>query len=428
MANPLYDALFGGHAGKKTVFLHLADGGLLTHDAFLKMAARFAHVLVGAGLQPGDRLAAQIGKSPEALAIYSACVQTGVIFLPLKTDYTAAEMDYFVGNSGAKLVLGTGRTADALRPIAEAHGAALMTLNDDGSGRFAEAAAGQPEWFETVDRRADDLAAFLYTSGTTGRSKGAMLTQGNLLSNARALADCWGFTAEDVLLHALPVFHTHGLFVATNITLLAGGSMIFLPRFDLDAMPRATTMMGVPTFYTRLLDDPRLSRDLTRHMRLFVSGSAPLLAETHHQFQDRHRADPDRDHDAEREVETHQRVALEPILGQREGRHGAEQEDEEQRGNRDDHRVLEVAEEVALPQHGFVADQAERVGVRHRHGLTKDRAAGFEAVDQDHEDREERDDRVDDQDGMHRDQVGGIAAGLVHQNWYLRMRVWIPKR
>ena len=291
MTNPLYDALFGAHAGRETVFLRLADGGVLSHDAFLRMAARFAHVLVDAGLAPGDRLAVQIGKSPEALAVYAACVQAGVIFLPLNTAYTAAEVDYFVGNSGAKLVLGTDRSAEALKPICEAHGAALMTLNDDGPGSFAEAAAGQPEVFETVDRAADDLAAFLYTSGTTGRSKGAMLTQENLLSNARVLCDYWRFTDADVLLHALPIFHTHGLFVATNVTLVAGGSMIFLPKFDLDAMiarmPQATSMMGVPTFYTRLLDDPRFTKELTAHMRLFVSGSAPLLAETHKQFEER---------------------------------------------------------------------------------------------------------------------------------------------
>ncbi len=291
MANPLYDALFGAHAGRETVFLRLADTGVLTHDAFLRMAARFSHVLFAQGLQPGDRLAVQIGKSPEALAVYAACVQTGVIFLPLNTAYTVAEVDYFVGNSGAKLVLGTDRTLEALTPVCRAHGAALMTLNDDGTGTFAEAAAAQPEVFETVDREADDLAAFLYTSGTTGRSKGAMLTQENLLSNARVLTDYWRFTEGDVLLHALPIFHTHGLFVASNITLLAGGSMIFLPKFDLDEMiarmPEATSMMGVPTFYTRLLDDPRFTKDLTAHMRLFVSGSAPLLAETHKQFEER---------------------------------------------------------------------------------------------------------------------------------------------
>ena len=291
MANLLYDTLFGVHAGKATPFLHLPDGRTITHDAFLRMAARYAHAITQLGLIPGDRLAAQIEKSPEALAVYAACAQTGVIFLPLNTGYTAAELDYFIGNSGAKLVLATDRAKEALTPVAGAYGAQLETLNPDGTGSFIEIAKGQPEDFQTAPRGPDDLAAFLYTSGTTGRSKGAMLTQANLVSNAQTLADYWRFTNADVLLHALPIFHTHGLFVASNVTLIAGGSMIFLPKFDLDQMiafmPQATTMMGVPTFYTRLLDDDRFAADLTAHMRLFVSGSAPLLAETHVRFEER---------------------------------------------------------------------------------------------------------------------------------------------
>ena len=291
MANLLYDTLFGRHAGKATPFLHLADGTTLTHDAFLRMAARYAHAMTAAGIKAGDRLAAQIGKSPEALAIYAACAQTGVIFLPLNTGYMAAELDYFIGNSGAKLVLATDLAAAALTPIAQGYGAALHTMNPDGTGSFPDLASDQPEVFETVARVADDLAAFLYTSGTTGRSKGAMLTQANLVSNAQTLADCWQFTDTDVLLHALPIFHTHGLFVASNVTLVAGGSMIFLPKLDMDQMigfmPQATTMMGVPTFYTRLLDDNRFTAELSAHMRLFVSGSAPLLAETHVRFEER---------------------------------------------------------------------------------------------------------------------------------------------
>ncbi|GAA4219553.1 malonyl-CoA/methylmalonyl-CoA synthetase [Sagittula marina] len=289
--NPLYDRLFGKHADQDTPFLHLMSGETLTHAQFVGQAAQLAHVLVGAGLQPGDRLAAQVDKSPEALALYAACVQAGVIFLPLNPAYTRDELSYFVENSGAKLVVGDPAKADDLRPMVERLGATLMTLAGDGSGTLTEAAADQPEKFDTVARSEDDLAAFLYTSGTTGRSKGAMLTQRNLLSNSDMLADYWKFTADDVLLHALPIFHTHGLFVASNITLLAGGSMIFLPKFDQDAMiamlPKATAMMGVPTFYTRLLDDPRFNRDLTKGMRLFISGSAPLLAETHQRFEDR---------------------------------------------------------------------------------------------------------------------------------------------
>jgi len=291
MANPLFDRLFGCHAGSASPFLHLADGGTLSYDAFLRRSARFAHAFRAAGLAPGDRLAAQIGKSPEALAVYAACLQAGIVFLPLNTGYTGDELSYFITDSGATLLLCDPAKSDALRPMAEAAGAALMTLDAGGNGTLSDAARDLPESFETTPRDGDDLAALLYTSGTTGRSKGAMLTQTNLLSNAEVLADCWRFSADDILLHALPIFHSHGLFVATNTSLLAGGSMIFLPKFDVDTviaqLPRATSMMGVPTFYTRLLDDPRFTRDLVAHMRLFTSGSAPLLAETHVAFEER---------------------------------------------------------------------------------------------------------------------------------------------
>ncbi|MEY8828032.1 malonyl-CoA synthase [Sedimentitalea sp. XS_ASV28] len=291
MANPLFDTLFGRYVGQDTVFLHLPDGRTITHGAFLEQVARFAHVFVELGAQPGDRLAVQIEKSPEALAVYAACAQAGIIFLPLNTAYTAEEVSYFVANSGARVLICDGSRVDALGPVAEAAGAVLETLNADGTGTLSDKTEDKPAVFDTVPRAAGDLAAFLYTSGTTGRSKGAMLTQTNLLSNAEVLADYWRFGSGDVLLHALPIFHTHGLFVATNITLIAGGSMIFLPRFDLDQiiadLPRATSMMGVPTFYTRLLGDDRFDRELVQHMRLFVSGSAPLLAETHARFEAR---------------------------------------------------------------------------------------------------------------------------------------------
>lgn len=291
MANVLYDAIFGKHAGKQASFLHFIDGTTLSYDGFLKLAARLAHVLADGGLKPGDRLAAQVEKSAEALALYAACVQAGVVFLPLNTAYTVDELSYFIENSGAKIIVCDSRNSAALRPVAMRLGSAIETLDADGSGSLSEKAATKPDEFPTVPRRADDLAAFLYTSGTTGRSKGAMLTHGNLLSNAETLARFWDFGADDVLLHALPIFHTHGLFVATNVTLVAGSSMIFLPKFDLEAiialLPRATAMMGVPTFYTRLLGDDRFTRELAAHMRLFISGSAPLLAETHAQFEAR---------------------------------------------------------------------------------------------------------------------------------------------
>ena len=288
MSNPLFDTLFAPLAGRHAPLLILPSGETISGTAFLAMVARFAHVFCDAGVQPGDRIAAQVAKSPQALAAYGAAVAVGAVFLPLNTGYRAAELDYFLGNATPRLLLCDGAEAVALAPLATRHGAQVMTLNADGSGDLARAAEGQPGTVQPVARGADDLAAILYTSGTTGRSKGAMLTHRNLLCNAEALVDLWRFTDQDVLLHALPIYHTHGLFVACNVSLLSGGAMIFLPQFEaaevMRLIPQATAMMGVPTFYTRLLADPELTRDSTAHMRLFVSGSAPLLAETHAAF------------------------------------------------------------------------------------------------------------------------------------------------
>lgn len=289
--NPLYDRLFGRHAGSSRIFLRLQDGRTTSFAEFIEMASQYAHVLVQVGLAPGDRVAAQVEKTPEALALYAACVQAGIVFLPLNTAYTIQELEYFIEDSGARLVICDSMAESALAAVTARRSVAIETLNADGSGTLSALASVMPAAFVPVPRGLADLAAFLYTSGTTGRSKGAMLTQGNLLSNAETLAAIWQFTDDDVLLHALPIFHTHGLFVASNVTLVAGGSLIFLPKFDLDQvllhLPTATTMMGVPTFYTRLLGDPAFTRDLVAHMRLFVSGSAPLLAETHVQFEER---------------------------------------------------------------------------------------------------------------------------------------------
>ena len=286
MANPLYDALFGCHANNAETFLILPDGQEMSYRAFVAQAAGFAQAITDLGLVAGDRLAIQVEKSPQALALIAGCIQAGVVFLPLNTGYTVDELRYFIENSGAKLVVCDAAKSGQIETI----GVPVATLNADGTGSLSEQAK-DIDHFETVARSGSDLAAFLYTSGTTGRSKGAMLSQDNLLSNAQTLVREWRFDGSDVLLHALPIFHTHGLFVATNVVLLVGGKMIFMPKFDLDQMidlmPKATSLMGVPTFYTRLLGVTRFDRDLTGHMRLFVSGSAPLLAETHVQFQDR---------------------------------------------------------------------------------------------------------------------------------------------
>ena len=291
MTNPLYDELFAPHEGKTTPFLHLRDGTTVGHGVFLQEVDRTANALVSLGVAPGDRVAMHVIKSRQALALYAACVKSGAVFLPLNTAYTPRELEYFVGDSGAALFVCDPSEEAELRDIAAQTGAQLKTLGANGEGSLTDLVAAQPAAFTAVARDKDDLAALLYTSGTTGRSKGAMLTHENLLSNARSLVEAWRFTRDDVLLHALPIFHSHGLFVATNVMLLAGGSMIFLPKFDVETvlsrLPEATTMMGVPTFYTRLLDEARFSKDLVAHMRLFISGSAPLLADTHTQFEDR---------------------------------------------------------------------------------------------------------------------------------------------
>lgn len=291
MPNILFDTLFAPHTGRDAPFLYLPDASTITYAAFLRETAQYANALVALGVGPGDRVAVHINKSAQALALYAGCVQAGAVFLPLNTAYTTTELEYFVGDSGAALFVCDPDEYTDMVPIAKTNRCALHTLSGSGTGTLPDLAVTQPTQFETVSRAKDDLAALLYTSGTTGRSKGAMLTHDNLLSNAEALVTCWRFTKDDVLLHALPIFHSHGLFVATNVTLLAAGAMIYLPKFDQDAilhhLPNATTLMGVPTFYTRLLNDARFTPEMTAHMRLFISGSAPLLAETHTEFETR---------------------------------------------------------------------------------------------------------------------------------------------
>lgn len=283
MPNPLYDALFAPLAGQDRPFLTVPDQGQISAGAFHDMLARFAHALRAAGVRPGDRVVLQAAKTPQMLALYGAAVACGAVFLPLNTAYTPQELEYFITDSAAALLLVDPGAELALAPLAARLAVRLETLGPGGS--LDALALRQSADFTPIPRGPDDLAALLYTSGTTGRSKGAMLSQRNLLSNAQTLVELWRFTPADVLLHALPIFHTHGLFVASNVALLASAEMIFLPKFDPDtvlaALPHASAMMGVPTFYTRLLDDPRLTHDAAAHMRLFISGSAPLLAETH---------------------------------------------------------------------------------------------------------------------------------------------------
>ncbi|MEM8839535.1 MAG: malonyl-CoA synthase [Pseudomonadota bacterium] len=295
--NTLFDTLMKkGRERPEALFAKLADGRHYTYAHVDDVSACFATRLVALGVKPGDRVAVQVDKSIEALMLYLAAVRAGAVFLPLNTAYTPSELDYFVSDAKPSLFVCRPENAEALAPIAERYGSALVTMGiwkseDEDAGSFFEGVPPAGTRFETVSRSGDDLAAILYTSGTTGRSKGAMLTHDNLLSNAEVLVDYWQFSENDRLLHALPIYHTHGLFVATNTILRAGGSLLFLNAFKVDqvleVLPEASAMMGVPTFYTRLLDDPRFTGDLVSHMRLFVSGSAPLLAETHVSFEAR---------------------------------------------------------------------------------------------------------------------------------------------
>ncbi|MSU89108.1 AMP-binding protein [Rhodobacteraceae bacterium 2CG4] len=288
MTNHLYDALFAPHRDNDAVFLRTGAGDAISYRAFVARAAQIAAVLTGAGVGAGDRVVVQAPKHPDMLALYAATLQCGAVFLPLNTAYTEAELSYFISDAAPGLVVCDAAAENRLAPIAAAAGAALLTLERGGAGSLQTRADAADAGVATVARAPDDLAALLYTSGTTGRSKGAMLTHDNLLSNARTLVELWRIARADRLIHALPIFHTHGLFVAINTALLAGAEMLFLETFDrdriLEALPAHTLMMGVPTFYTRLLADARLDADRCANMRLFVSGSAPLLAETHDAF------------------------------------------------------------------------------------------------------------------------------------------------
>ena len=284
----LFSRLFDHLDDPNRLAIEEPDGTRISYADLIARAGQMANVLVARGVKVGDRVAAQTEKSVPALVLYLATVRAGAIYLPLNTAYTLNELEYFITDAEPSLVVCEPAKAEGIARIAAKVGARVETLGADGEGSLTEAAAKASPDFATVPRGNDDLAAILYTSGTTGRSKGAMLSHDNLASNSLTLVGYWGFSKDDVLIHALPIYHTHGLFVASNVTLFARASMIFLPKFDPDLiiklMARATVLMGVPTFYTRLLQNAGLSKQSTDHMRLFISGSAPLLADTHREW------------------------------------------------------------------------------------------------------------------------------------------------
>jgi len=255
-----------------------------------RATAMMANLLASLEIPAGSRVAVQVDKSVEALLLYLATLRAGFVYLPLNTAYQQAELDYFIGNAEPAVVVCTGRNFPWLSKLAFQKGVRhVFTLNDDRTGTWLDRAAHFADTHTPVPRQADDLAAILYTSGTTGRSKGAMLSHGNLLSNARVLQQYWDWQPGDVLIHALPIFHVHGLFVACHGALLNGSPMLWLNRFEPQQvvawMPRATVFMGVPTLYVRLLQEPALTREQASSMRLFISGSAPLLIETFRDWQ-----------------------------------------------------------------------------------------------------------------------------------------------
>lgn len=255
-------------------------------------SAQLAGFLTGLGIVPGDRISVQVAKSPQALCLYLACLRAGFVFHPLNTGYKTQELNYFLSNAAPAAVVCDEGDVSQMTTLCREHGIAhLFTLNADGSGSLSELSANSNAEFSVIDRAADDMACLLYSSGTTGVPKGIMVSHGNLLSNGQSLVAAWGFSESDVLLHALPIFHVHGLFVALSCVFLSGASMQWLANFDSAAvvarLPLSTCMMGVPTYYVRLLKEATLNKALCRHMRLFISGSAPLLSETFNEFESR---------------------------------------------------------------------------------------------------------------------------------------------
>jgi len=282
----LYASLRTGFAPRMdAVFLRLGDDRVVTFAGIDDQSARIATVLVNRGVVPGDRVVAQVPKSATAVALYLAALRVGAVYVPLNEAYTADEVAYFLADAEPTVVVfAPGRGLPA------GFDAALLTVDEAGEGTLADHARGAAPTAELADRGTEPVA-MLYTSGTTGKPKGAMLTTENLASNARALTEIWGFTSDDVLVHALPIFHVHGLFIALHCALLSGCEVRFLPRFDAEVVRNelrdATTMMGVPTFYSRLLANPAFTSADCESMRLFISGSAPLTEAVHHAFAER---------------------------------------------------------------------------------------------------------------------------------------------
>ena len=290
MTNILYDKVFGSNLDNNKIFLQTEEEQV-SYKNFTILTNKIANILVSQGLNPGDRVAAQVEKSITQLALYAATIKAGGVYLPLNTAYTPHELNYFISNARPKIIVTAKDTMGDLEKLFSSAQAIFLTLNADGTGSLSDKLKMSETNFQAANRSKQDLAVIMYTSGTTGKSKGAKLTHQNLTSNCEVLEKSWEFSNNDVLLHMLPTYHTHGLLVACNLLAMVGGSMIFLPKFNVENalkwIPKATSMMGVPTYYTRLLDSAKFNKNISKNIRLFISGSAPLSADTHKMFKKR---------------------------------------------------------------------------------------------------------------------------------------------
>ncbi|MDC3041675.1 AMP-binding protein, partial [bacterium] len=290
MNNYLYSQLIHPNLDNKKTFLLLDDGNSFSYEEIISIASKISHKLIKLGLKVGDPLLVKAPKCKETIALYLSSIMTGAVYFPLNSNYTPIETNYFVKDSKPAFLICEDSEIKNLKPICDEVGCKILSMNVNGEGEITDGLKNFDNYFKPAFRKDEDLAALLYTSGTTGKPKGAMLTQQNLVSNAIQLVNLWNINRDDTLIHSLPIYHTHGLFVAMNTIMMAGATVRFLKNFNLDyvfeAFNKSTLMMGVPTFYTRLLKDNRLNEKHTKNMRLFISGSAPLLKETHKNFYD----------------------------------------------------------------------------------------------------------------------------------------------
>ena len=288
MTNSLYSNLIEPNLNNNNTFLILDDKNEISYKDFISLSSKISHKLTNLGLKSGDHILVKSPKCKETLSLYLSSILTGSVFFPLNSNYTLNETIYFIEDSKPSFLICESSEVESIKPICDNIGCKILSLNANGEGEVTNNLDSLDSFFKPNTRLNDDLAALLYTSGTTGKPKGAMLTHQNLVSNAHQLINLWNIDTSDTLIHSLPIYHTHGLFVAINTSMMSGATIRFIKNFNIDlvieAFKYSTLMMGVPTFYTRLIKDKRLDRSVTKNMKLFISGSAPLLTETHQDF------------------------------------------------------------------------------------------------------------------------------------------------